>query len=94
MSFVLDPNKNGGYPSIKDLPDMTKIPFHTKPYPKSLMLKKPDEYPYSPILPRKTETSVTRIFAGNFIKKIYFGEKAVKSVYINNNCIFSKLELD
>ncbi len=75
MSFVLDPNKNGGYPFLADLPDMTEIPFHTKPYPVSLMLKKPDEYPYSPILPRKIETSVTRIFAKNFTKKIYFGEK-------------------
>ena len=125
MGFVLDPNKNRGFPSLSELPDMNeisfhtkpypeslmlrkngeyphvpvlpdmeKIPIHTEPYPESLMLQKADEYPYTPILPRKIRTSVSKIISGNFVKKIYFGRKAVKYVYINGECIFSKLELD
>ena len=51
MSFVLDPNKNRGYPSLSGLPDIAEILFHTKPYPESLMLWKTDEYPHVPVLP-------------------------------------------
>ena len=125
MSFVLDPNKNRGYPSLSELPDiaeisfhtkpypeslmlkkvdeyphvpvlpdMEKIPIHTEPYPESLMLKKADEYPYAPVLPRKIKTAVSKIVTGDFVKKIDFGTKAVKAVYINGDCIFSKMELD
>ena len=94
MKFVLDPDKNRGYPYLSELPDMNEILFRTKPYPESLMLKKADEYPYTPVLPRKIKTAVSRIVSGNFVKKIYFGRKAVKAVYINGECIFSKMELD
>ena len=51
MGFVLDPNKNRGFPSLSELPDMNEISFHTKPYPESLMLQKTGEYPHVPILP-------------------------------------------
>ena len=125
MSFVLDPNKNRGYPSLPEIPNIAEIPFHTKPYPESLMLwktgeyphvpvlpdmekisfhiepypeslmlQKTNEYPYAPVLPRKIKTAVSRIVSGDFVKKIYFGTKAVKYVYINGECIFSKMELD